>query len=94
MSWSYLVALCTDVIGILVALYFILSDAVKYPDHSRYGLLGVVTLAFAAWTGLSYYLYFHGYPGIASSMAWFPAVPLLGYGLMILMFIILKPDMK
>lgn len=94
MSWSFKIALSVDAIGLLVALYFILSDGIKYPDATYNGTLSLVTLLFAAWLGISYYLYHHGHPGIASGMAWIPAIPLLGYGLFILLFIILKPDMK
>ncbi len=94
MSWSYLLALTVDGIGILVALYFIFSDYIRYPGSSSNGSLSMLTLVACAWVGTSYYLYHHGHPKIAASMAWIPAVPLIGYGLFVLMFIILKPDMR
>ena len=94
MSWSYKIALGVDAIGIIVALYFVFSDYIKYADMHSNGSLGMVTMLFCGWVGISYYLYHHGHPGIASAMAWIPAVPLLGYGLFILLFIILKPDMR
>ncbi len=93
MSWHYKLALAVDVIGAIVALYFIISDSIRYSSSSN-GLLSMVTLVFCAWLGISYYLYHHGQPAIASIMAWIPAVPLLLYGLFVLMFIILKPDMR
>lgn len=92
MSWHYILALSVDVIGLIVALYFVITDSIKYSSSN--GSLSLVTLAFCAWVGISYYLYHHGHKGIASAMAWIPAVPLLGYGLFVLMFIILKPDMR
>ncbi|MBK6998032.1 MAG: hypothetical protein KA138_03430 [Saprospiraceae bacterium] len=93
MSWHYKFALAVDVIGAIVALYFIISDSIRHSSSSN-GLLSMVTLVFCAWLGISYYLYHHGQPAIASIMAWIPAVPLLLYGLFVLMFIILKPDMR
>jgi len=36
----------------------------------------------------------HGRLSIATVIAWIPAVPLLGYGFFVLMFIIFKPDMR
>lgn len=93
MSWLFKIALAIDGIGILVGLYFIFSDLLK-SSSSNNGLLSMVTLVFCGWVGASYYLYHHGQKGIASAMAWIPAIPLLLYGLFVLMFIIFKPDMK
>lgn len=93
MSISYKIALATDCIGLAVALYFLISDSVRQSSANN-STLTVVTLIFAAWIGISYYLYQHGQPKIASIMAWIPAVPLLGYGLIVLLFVVLKPDMR
>jgi hypothetical protein len=93
MTLSYKIALATDCIAVLVALYFIVSDSIRQSSSDN-GLLTMVTLVFCAWVGLSYYLYHHGQPKIASMMAWVPAVPLLGYGLIILLFVVFKPDMR
>lgn len=94
MSWSFKIALATDCIAIIVALYFIISDSIRYPRATHNATLSLVTLLFCGWVGTSYYLYHHGQKGIASSMAWVPAIPLLGYGFIVLAFIILKPDMR
>lgn len=93
MSLSYKIALATDCIGLAVALYFLISDSLRQ-SSSNNSSLGLVTLVFAAWVGISYYLYHHGQPKLASAMAWVPAVPLLGYGLIVLLFVVLKPDMR
>jgi hypothetical protein len=93
MSWTFITAIAVNVIGIIVALYFLITDSIRYSSSSN-GTLGLVTLIFCGWVGVSYYLYHHGQPTLASIMAWIPAVPLLLYGLFVLMFIILKPDMK
>lgn len=93
MSWSYIIALSVDAIGILIALYFLISDSLR-ASSSNNGPLGLVTLAFCCWVAISFYLYHHGSPRIAASMAWVTAIPLLGYGLIVLLFIVLKPDMR
>jgi hypothetical protein len=94
MSWSYKIALAVDCISIIVALYFLVSDGLKYRDVSHNGSLALVTLGICAWVGISYFLYHHGSPRIGSAMAWIPAIPLIGYGLFVLLFIIFKPDMR
>ncbi|MCC7465397.1 MAG: hypothetical protein IT261_03965 [Saprospiraceae bacterium] len=93
MTLSYKIALAADCIAILVAIYFLYTDYARSSSSSN-GLLNLVTMAFAAWVGLSFYLYHHGHPKIAAIMAWIPAVPLLGYGVMILLFVVFKPDMR
>lgn len=94
MSWNYLIAFATDVIGLVVGVYFILSDNLKYSSGTHTGPLPYIALGMSAWIGISYYLYHHGSPRIASVMAWIPAVPLLCYGLFVLLFIVFKPDMR
>ena len=93
MSWSFKIALAIDGIAALVAFWFLISDWLKSSSSSN-GTLGIVTLLFCGWLGLCYYLYQNGQKGIASTMAWVPAIPILGYGFFVLLFIILKPDMK
>jgi hypothetical protein len=93
MSLSFKIALAADVIAILVAIYFLFTDYVRSSSSSN-GMLSLVTMAFAAWVGLSFYLYHHEHPKIAAIMAWIPAIPIIGYGVVILMFIIFKPDMR
>jgi hypothetical protein len=94
LSWSYKIALLADLVAILVALYFIVADYLKSSRHFRYGLLSLVTLLMCGWVGFSYFLYTSGFQRIGSTMAWVTAFPIMGYGLIILLFIILKPDMR
>ncbi len=93
MSWSFKIAFTTDCLAILVALYFLISDAVRYSSSSN-GALGGVTLAMCAWVLLCYFLQSNGYKSIGTALAWIPAVPLLGYALILLMMIIFRPDFK
>lgn len=93
MSLSFKIALTTDLIAILVALFFIFSDMARGTSPSN-GSLIMVTMGFCCWVVASCLLYQGGYKTVASAMAWIPAVPIIGYGLMILLFIIIKPDMR
>jgi hypothetical protein len=93
MTITYKIALAADIIAALVALYFIVSDGYKGRADNN-GTLSLVTLVFCAWIAISFFLYQNGQKSIASLMAWVPAVPIMGYGLMILMFVIFKPDMR
>ncbi len=92
-SIPYFIALLTNVLAVLVALYFIISDALRN-SSSNNGMLSLLTLGMCVWIGLSLVLYLNSFKTIASAMLWIPAIPLLGYAFFVLMFIILKPDMK
>ena len=93
LSISYIIALVANCVGILIALFFIINDMIYHPSVKN-GLLVQLTLGLCLWTALSFYLYRHDLKPIASTMAWVTAFPLLGYAVLILAFIILKPDMK
>jgi hypothetical protein len=93
MSISFKIALAINCIGILIALILIISDSIRQSAANN-GPLLIATVVFCGWVGGSFMLYQGGYKSIAAKMAWLPAIPLLGYGLLILLFVILKPDMK
>ena len=93
MSLPFKIAIAADFIAILVALYFIFSDMAQDTSSSN-GSLIMVTMGFCCWVVASCLLYQGGYKTVASAIAWIPAVPIIGYGLMILLFVILKPDMR
>ena len=93
MSLSFKIAIATDFIAILVALYFVFSDMARDTAPSN-GSLIMVTIGFCCWVVASCLLNQSGYKTVASVMAWIPAVPIIGYGLMILLFVIFKPDMR
>ena len=92
-SFSFYIAIGIDIIAILIAFYFIITDAIRRSSSSN-GTLSLITFAMCGWVALCWYLKLHNSPGLASTLAWIPALPLGLYGLMILLFIILKPDMK
>jgi len=82
-----------NIIAILVAVYFLITDATS-SYSSNNGPLLLVTLLMCGWVGLCFYLKSTPASVVGTILAWIPAAPLLLYGLMILMFIILQPDMK
>lgn len=93
MSLSFKIALATDCLAVLVALYFLIADSLK-SYSSNNGTLLLATTLFCGWIISCYLVYQGGYKAFASVLAWIPAIPLLGYALMILLFVIFKPDMR
>lgn len=82
-----------DIVAILIALYFIITDSIGFSSSDNTGLT-IITLLFCGWVGLCWYLKIQGYPGIGAILAWIPALPMALYGLMVLLFIILKVDSR
>jgi hypothetical protein len=82
-----------DVIALLIGLYLLVADNMNFSSSDNTGL-AVITVLFAGWIGLCWYLKSKGSPGVAAVLAWLPAAPLFLYGLMVLLFVILKPDMR
>lgn len=82
-----------NIIGILVAVYFLITDYIKKSSSKNNSLL-LLTMLMIGWVALCSYLHFVRASSFGTTLAWIPATPLLLYGLFILLFIILKPDMK
>jgi len=77
----------------LVAVYFLITDYIKKSSSKNNSLL-LLTMLMIGWVALCSYLHFVRANTLGTTLAWIPATPLLLYGLFILLFIILKPDMK
>jgi len=90
---SFYIPTSVNIIGLLVAVYFILTDYTQYGSSSN-GLLLLVCVLMGGWIALCFYLRNKKVPALGTILAWIPATPLLLYGLFILLFIILNPDMK
>ena len=82
-----------DVIAVLIALYFIVTDSIGFTSADNTGLT-IATVLFCGWIGLCWWLKSKGSVGWGTALAWVPAIPLVLYGIMILLFVILKPDMR
>lgn len=93
-SLLFYIPIAVDIIAILIALYFVITDSIHYTASDNNGL-GIITFLMMGWVGLSWFLYTkEGTRALGTIFAWVPAVPLLGYALIVLLFIILKPDMR
>jgi len=92
-SLSFYIPIAADIIAILVSLYFIITDAAR-SSSSNNGLLSLATLLMCGWVAMCFYLRSTKTPAIGTVLAWIPATPLILYGIMILLFIIIKPDMR
>lgn len=92
--WFFYIGLGVDAIALLIAVYFMLSDMLKGTRGTNNPTMFGLTLAMAALIVGAFLLKNAGKLGLANILLWVPGLPLAGYGLMILMFIIFKPDMR
>lgn len=83
-----------DSIAVLVSLYFILDDMAKGRSGTNNPAMIGLTLLVAGLVVGAFLLKNAGKMAAANTLLWIPGFPLAGYGLLILLFIILKPDMK
>lgn len=93
-SWAFYIAFGACCLAVLIALYFILSDYWRNPEniHNRSLIRGTLTLI--GWILLFFFLFRSGHKTLASTLAWIPAFPLLGYGLMVVIMVLFKSDFK
>jgi hypothetical protein len=83
-----------DLIALLVAVWMMVSDTLKGYSGTNNPTMFTVTFIGALLVGGAFLLKSAGYLKIANVLLWLPGTPLLLYGLFILLFIVLKPDMK
>jgi hypothetical protein len=93
-KFIFYAALVIDAIGLCVAAYFMIGDAFKpysgTNNPSMYALvLAVIGIMVAGWLLRS-----KGYAAIGTILVCIPATPLFFYGLFILAFLIIKPNMR
>ena len=91
-SLAFYIPITVDILAIIIALYFLVTDYIRQSSSSN-GMLALVTLLMFGYVALSWYLHTKNISA-GTVMAWIPAVPLLLYGVFILLFVILKPDMR
>ena len=92
--WIFYLGAGIDILALIIALFFVISDIASGTSGTNnptmYKAIGIMfaIIAFGFW------LKYIGKIVLANILLWIPALPLAGYGLMILLFVILKPDMK
>ncbi|MCC6725828.1 MAG: hypothetical protein IT258_15065 [Saprospiraceae bacterium] len=91
--WFYLGA-GIDGLAMLIAIYFVISDSLNSAQGTNNPSMYKVLLAMGALITAAFLLKDNGKIGFANALLWIPGIPLAGYGLMILAFIIFKPDMR
>ncbi len=92
--WFFYAGAGIDILALAIALFFVFGDIASGTsgtnNPSMYKAIGIMLLIIA----VGFWLKSAGKVLLANILLWIPALPLAGYGLMILLFIILKPDMK
>ena len=92
--WIFYIGAGIDIIGLGIIIFMMLDDQLKGRTATNNPtLFGITFLATALVVG-AFILKHLGKTWLANVLLWIPATPLGLYGLFILMFIILKPDMK
>lgn len=92
--WFFYIGAGIDAIALLAAVIMMLQDSLKGYRGTNNPTMLLLTLIMAALIVGAFLLKKAGKIGFANALLWIPAVPLLAYGLMALMFIIFKPDMR
>lgn len=83
-----------DIIGLGIIIFMMLDDHLKGRTATNNPTVFALTFAATALVVGAFLLKSAGRTGSANVLLWIPGTPLLLYGLFVLMFIILKPDMK
>lgn len=80
-----------DLIGIGIALYFVISDFSSRSGGTNNPTMYKAILLFGSWIAIAFLLKSFDKLTLANLVLWLPGTALLGYALMTLLFIIFKP---
>ncbi len=83
-----------DIVALLIAAGFMIDDALKGRHATNNSTMLLLVLGMVALIGAAFWLKHLGKLVAANTLLWLPGIPIGGYGLMVLLFIIFKPDMK
>lgn len=86
--------LMIDGLAVLIALGFVVVDVLKGRSGTNNPTMFLAIMAMAAIIFGAVYLKSIGKMSVANVLLWIPGFPLLAYGFFVLLFIILKPDMR
>ncbi len=92
-SSLFYIGFVINALAIIISLIIILYDAIK-GSGSKNGTWLLLVLGLCAWLCLCWYLKSIGKFGLATNLVLLPAIPIGGYGFFVILFIILRPDMK
>jgi hypothetical protein len=83
-----------DILAVLIAIYFVLTDMAKGTSGTNNPTMYTALSVLIALVGAAFWLKSIGKIVFANILLWVPAFPLFCYGLMILLFVVFKPDMR
>ncbi len=83
-----------DLIALLIAVGMMLVDQLKGTRGTNNPTMLTACLILGAFIAAAFWLKSSGRAGLATGLVWVPGLPLAGYGLIILLFVVLKPDMR
>ena len=83
-----------DILTFLIAVFFVVKDIGSPSGGTNNPTMYKALLAMGALIGAAFWLKSAGKMILANILLWIPGLPLAGYGLMILLFVIFKPDMR
>ena len=92
--WLFYIGLGVDTIGILIAVYFMISDMLKGTGGTDNSIIFSLTFGVFLATLGAWLLKSAGNIVLANVLLWIPGAPLLFYGLFVLLFLIFPVDMK
>ncbi len=93
-TWIFWIGAGIDIIGLGIIIYMMLDDHLKDRHATNNPTVFGITFVATALVVGAFILKHFGKTSLANVLLWIPATPLGLYGLFILLFIILKPDMK
>lgn len=91
--WFYFGA-GVDILAVLISLFFVIKDMNSPSGGTNNPAMYKALLAMLAIIGAAFWLKSAGKIIFANILLWIPGLPLAGYGLIVLLFIILKPNMR
>lgn len=92
--WFFNIGAGIDVLAVIIALYFVVSDILSGTSGTNNPSMYKAILAMLVLIGLAFWLRHIGKMVLANILLWIPGFPLACYGIMILLFVIFKPDMR
>ncbi len=86
--WFFYIGATIDIIALLVALYFIIGDIAKGRSGTNNPIMFLMVFLMMVLIAGAFLLKNAGKVGAANSLLWLPGIPIAGYGLLVLLFII------
>ncbi len=93
-KYLFHIAATIDIIALLIGVGMMVSDSLKGYSGTNNPTMFTAVAIVAGLTGAGFWLKSIGWLKLATTLVSIPAVPLGLYGVFVLLFIIINPDMK